>query len=498
MQPLESIRATSPVERPPASDKENIDRFVARHVGKKVVAVQGLGFVGSVMALVVANALTEEYAVIGVDLPGEATYSKIKFINEGVFPVSSSDKKVDEFYQNALRKGNLFATFDPYAYSVANIVIVDINLDVKKTSDRNNLLLDYDVDMNGFKSAMQTVAGNTRQNALVLIETTVPPGTCEKIVVPIFRNAYKERGLSEEFMIGHSYERVMPGADYIDSIQNFYRVYSGIDEKSADATETFLRSIIHVDKFPLTRLHSTTASEMSKVLENSFRAMNIAFIQEWSSFAEEAAVNLYEVIDAIRMRPTHRNIMSPGLGVGGYCLPKDPLLASWSRQQLFGSKEGLKQSENAVNLNDRMPLHTFEIIKKRVGSLEGRRIGMLGVSYLSNVGDTRYSPAGFLYDLFLNAGTNVIVTDGFVPCWTEKNLTPVSLEEFLQMKPEILVYCTRHDYFKVANALEHFLDVSSDLTIVDAVGMLEQAEIERLQKKHRVIVIGRGDLNKHR
>jgi nucleotide sugar dehydrogenase len=476
------------------SDKEGIDRFVARHAGKKVVAVQGLGFVGSVMALVVANALTEEYAVIGVDLPGEATYSKIKAINEGEFPVSSADKKVDEFYQNALRKGNLFATFDPCAYSVADIIIVDINLDVKKTSDRNNSLLDYDVDMDGFKSAMQTVAGNTRKNALVLIETTVPPGTCEKIVVPIFRKAYKDRGLAEEFMIGHSYERVMPGAAYIDSIQNFYRVYSGIDEKSADATETFLRSIIHVDKFPLTRLHSTTASEMSKVLENSFRAMNIAFIQEWSLFAEEAGVNLYEVIDAIRMRPTHRNIMSPGLGVGGYCLPKDPLLASWSRQHLYNAREGLTQSENAVSLNDQMPLHTFEAIQRKIGSVKGRRIGMLGASYLSNVGDTRYSPAGFLYDLFTAAGAEVVVTDMFVGYWHEKNMATLDLEDFLQRQPEVLVYCTRHDYFKASASIEQFLNGSSGLTIVDAVGMLDQNEVDRRRKKHQIIVIGRGDI----
>jgi len=109
----------------------------------------------------------------------------------------------------------------------------------------------------------------------------------------------------------------MPGPDYIDSIQNFYRVYSGIDENSADSVEQFLKTIISTKDYPLTRLGSTNATEMAKVLENSYRAMNIAFTVEWSRFAEEAGVNLYEVVDAIRMRPTHRNLMYPGIGVGG-------------------------------------------------------------------------------------------------------------------------------------------------------------------------------------
>ena len=96
-----------------------------------------------------------------------------------------------------------------------------------------------------------------------------------------------------KYHIGHSYERVMPGPNYIDSIQNFYRVYSGINEESANAVELFLKTIIKTDQYPLTRLHSTTATEMAKVMENSFRAMNIAFIEEWGQFAEEAEVNFF-------------------------------------------------------------------------------------------------------------------------------------------------------------------------------------------------------------
>ena len=103
--------------------------------------------------------------------------------------------------------------------------------------------------------------------------------------------------------------------DHIDSIQNFYRVYSGVNKYSADAVESFLKSIISTKKFPLTRLGNTNATEMAKVLENSYRAMNIAFITEWSRFAEDSSVNLYEVVEAIKMRPTHSNMMYPGIGL---------------------------------------------------------------------------------------------------------------------------------------------------------------------------------------
>src|SRR5213075_1882160 len=161
-----------------SDDKTGIDDFLKLHPGKKVVVVQGLGFVGSVMALVVAKALTEEYAVIGIDLPSIPSYWKICSINEGVFPVLASDPKISLYYQNALKKKNYYATYDPYAYAKADVVIVDINLDVKKVSTSN----EYDVDLTPFKKAIESIGNNCKPDVLVLVETTVPPGTSEKIV----------------------------------------------------------------------------------------------------------------------------------------------------------------------------------------------------------------------------------------------------------------------------------------------------------------------------
>ena len=166
-------------------DSIAIEDFLSKNVGKKVVVVQGLGFVGAVMSLVCANALTEEYAVIGVDLANENSYWKIKSINDGVFPLIADDPKIDEFFQNAKVKENFFATYDPKAYQYADVIIVDINLDVKKQSFTNGSLKSFDVDLSVFKSAIQPIGANCRADVLVLIETTVPPGTCDQVVRPI-------------------------------------------------------------------------------------------------------------------------------------------------------------------------------------------------------------------------------------------------------------------------------------------------------------------------
>src|SRR6476620_12464447 len=155
-------------------DKAGIESFCALHPGKKLVVVQGLGFVGSVMSLVVANALTEEYAVIGIDLPTPASWWKIQSINEGLFPVIADDPKIGQFYKQAREKGNLYATYDSYAYSKANVVVVDINLDVKKQSNGNGQLEEYSVDLTPFRKAIESIGANCKPDVMVLVETTVP------------------------------------------------------------------------------------------------------------------------------------------------------------------------------------------------------------------------------------------------------------------------------------------------------------------------------------
>ncbi|TQF00158.1 MAG: nucleotide sugar dehydrogenase [Spiribacter salinus] len=478
-----------------AENREAIDEFVGKNPGKPVVAVQGLGFVGAVMSLVCANAHGADYAVLGVDLPKAETYWRIRSLNEGLFPLTAEDPKIEEFFERAQAQGNFYATFDPYAYAHADVIIVDINLDVDKEASEWRDLTGYDVDLSGFREAIKAIGDNCKEDVLVLVETTVPPGTCQKVVRPILEGCLRERGLStERFRLGHSYERVMPGPNYVDSIRNFPRVYAGVDDKSADATEAFLRTIIDTEQCKLTRLEDTNATEMAKVLENAYRAMNIAFVVEWSRFAEEAGVDLYEVVRAIRQRPTHANLMLPGIGVGGYCLTKDPLLASWARQELFGGDGPLVHSERAVAVNDKMPEYAYNFLRQEFGDLAGARVALFGVSYRGEVGDTRSTPVELFYECLASAGATILAHDPYVTHWAEKDL-PVSqdLEGVLERRPDVVVLSTGHRMYARDETIDQLM-ARDGLFVYDTIGVLSAEQIVRLRERHTVKVLGRGDL----
>ncbi len=217
----------------------------------------------------------------------------------------------------------------------------------------------------------------------------------------------------------------MPGAKYVASIRDFWRVFSGVNEKSKKLAKEFLSNVIDVKNFPLTELENTNASELSKVMENSYRATNIALTLEWAKFAEEIGVNFFKVRDAIRMRKgTHDNLLRPSLGVGGYCLTKDPVLANWAKQSIFEVPGELKIAINSVNINDTMPLHTIELIKKDYPDLKDVKIAVLGVSYLEDIGDTRHSPSQTLIVHLKESWAVVRFHDPYVDFWAEMEEGP--------------------------------------------------------------------------
>lgn len=473
-----------------------IKKFLSKNNNNKdVVVVQGLGFVGAVMSLVVSNSSKKDYAVIGVDR--KESIEIIDNINNGTFPIKSSDPKIEEYYQKSIKKGNFLATYDTSAYSYASVIIVDINLDVQKNSDSKGNLNSFNVDLNHFKNAIRTIGKNCKEDVLILVETTVPPGTCMKVVKPIIEDELRKRQLSvDKIKIGHSYERVMPGPEYINSIKNFYRVYSGVDENSALETEKFLKTIISTKEYPLTRLVNTNATEMAKVLENSYRAMNIAFAVEWSRYAEEAGVNLYEIVNAIRMRPTHSNLMYPGIGVGGYCLTKDPLLASWAKINHFDSEVNLEQSERGVKINDKMPHYAFDFMRKAFAleSISNKKILLLGVSYRSDVGDTRYSPVEPFYLNCIDNKAIVETHDPYVQYWEETNLkVSQDLEEKLDMSWDIIVFSAAHSEYKNPKVISK-ISKMSNVKVLDTLGILKEKDIVELNKNNKVKVLGRGDI----
>ncbi|MAZ79680.1 MAG: NDP-sugar dehydrogenase [Gammaproteobacteria bacterium] len=476
-------------------DSLAIEGFLSRNLGKKIIVVQGLGFVGSVMSIVCANALTEEYAVIGIDLANEKTYWKIKSINDGIFPLIADDPKIDEFFENAKIKGNFFATYDPLAYQYADVVIVDVNLDVQKQSYDRGELKNFDVDLAGFKSAIRSIGENCQDDVLVLVETTVPPGTCEQLVKPILEDELLKRDLPiHKYKLGHSYERVMPGPQYIDSIREFPRVYAGINKDSEIAVREFLQTIIDISKCELTKLEHTNATEIAKVLENSYRAINIAFAVEWSRFSEEAGVDLYSIVNAIRVRPTHSNLMFPGIGVGGYCLTKDPLLASWARKHFFGSKSDLEMSINGVSVNDQMPFFAFNRLVKVFGDLSEKKVAFLGISYRGDVGDTRFTPVGPLVKMVSETGAKILLHDPYISYWDEQKCNVHSDINFIfGSNPDIIVISAGHSDYKSSKFIDRLSEVEPT-NIYDTIGLLDCEQISLLQEKHIVSVLGRGDI----
>ena len=163
--------------------------------------------------------------------------------------------------------------------------------------------------------SFKTIGEHIKPETLVLIETTVPPGTTEHIAYPIIKKIFLSRGFVQEPLLAHSFERVMPGKNYVASVRDFWRVCSGINNQSRDRVTTFLNEVLNTTDFPLTVLDKPIESETAKIVENSYRATILAFMDEWSLFAERNGVDILKVIDAVKIRPTHSNLVFPGPGI---------------------------------------------------------------------------------------------------------------------------------------------------------------------------------------
>jgi UDP-N-acetyl-D-mannosaminuronate dehydrogenase len=188
--------------------------------------------------------------------------------------------------------------------------------------------------------------------------------------------------------------------------------------------------------------------------------------------------------------------MLPGLGVGGYCLTKDPLLASWAKMNLFSSSERLHQSEKGVHINDKMPVYAFEYLQSQFnGSVKDKKTLLLGVSYLNDVGDTRYTPVEGFYDELEKEGADIYLHDPHVLYWEEKDLwINQNLDELMKQQYDLIVITTGHKDYRNNAELINKLILQSPAFIYDTIGVFTNEQIKLLLSKHKVKVIGRGDL----
>ncbi len=503
----------------------------ARKEGKEIVVVMGVGFVGAVMAAIVAD--TEDKNsnpskfVIGCQRPSLRSYWKIPVLNRGESPVKAEDPEVDELIKRCVNdKKTLLATYNSDCLKLADCVVVDVQCDYAKQELGN--MKTGEADMAALEATLKTIGGKIPKNCLVLIETTVAPGTTEFVAWPILKKEFKKRGLNTTPLLSHSFERVMPGKEYVSSIRDFWRVCSGCNKEARDRVEKFLHEVLNTKDFPLTVMDRPIESETTKIVENSYRATILAYLNEWSLFAERNGVDLIKVIKAIKMRPTHSNMIFPGPGIGGYCLPKDGGLGYWAYKHILGFEDGneiFKITPTAIDINDTRSLHVAQLTRDALRNMSryiaGADVLIAGASYREDVGDTRYSGSEMVVRKLSEMGAEMRVHDPYVEHWYEletQDTYPApghSWGRFFRNQEHLVDIRVQKDLSKALKSVEAFilavpheeyLDLSPDdivkwagqpIAVIDCFGILTDDKIRRYYELGcEVKALGRGHLQR--
>jgi len=340
------------------------------------------------------------------------------------------------------------------------------------------------------------------------------------------KKAFQRRGIASDPLLAHSYERVMPGRHYVASIRDFWRVCSGVNQEARDRVVKFLNEVLNTRQFPLTVLDRPIESETAKIVENSYRAAILAFLDEWSLFAERNGVDLIKVINAIKVRPTHSNIIFPGPGIGGYCLPKDGGLGYWAYKHILGfDDEIFKITPMAIDINDTRSLHAAQLVRDTLSNM-GRPIAsadvlILGAAYREDVGDTRYSGSEVMIRKLSEMGAEIRIHDPYVPHWwefEEQETYPSpghSLKRFFRNQEKLKALRVQQDLHEslsgadaVVFAVRHkpYLEIEPDelveragkpVAVIDCFGILQDAKIRRyFELGCEVKGMGRGHIQR--
>ena len=496
---------------------------------REIVVVMGVGFVGAVMAAIVADTVDKNGEpskfVIGMQRPSARSFWKIPLLNRGISPVKAEDPEVDPMIKRCVKeKKTLVATYTYDVLKLADVVVVDVQCDYLKEELGN--VRSGQTDMAALEDSLHVIAQKIPADALVLIETTVAPGTTEQVAYPIMKKEFLRRGISSDPLLAHSYERVMPGKNYVASIRDFWRVCSGINEKARERVVKFLNEVLNTEKFPLTVMDRPIESETAKIVENSYRATILAFLDEWSLYAERNGVDLVKVIKAIKVRPTHSNIIFPGPGIGGYCLPKDGGLGLWAYKHILGFEDDIfKITPLAIDINDTRGLHVGQLTRDALRNM-GQPIAaadilVLGAAYREDVGDTRYSGSEIVIRKLAEMGAEIRVHDPYVDHWWEFEQQDTfpgigqTKARFFRNQEKLKEIRIEKDLSKALNGVEavifavphkDYLDLDPDklissighpAAIIDCFGILTDDTIKRyFQLGCEVKGLGRGHIQR--
>jgi len=380
------------------------------------IAVIGLGYIGLPTAIMFANA---GFKVTGYEIREEV----VEKINSGKAHIV--EPEINELLGKAVESGNLRATSNPEDIREKDAYIICVQTPLKE---------DKTPDLSYLESAVRTVAEAMKRGSLVVIESTVPPMTTLKMAKLIEGITGFKAG--RDFYMVHAPERVMPGRIFKELVYNS-RIFGGITPESAELAEKLYRSFVKGQTFKT----SSTVSEVVKLMENTFRDVNIALANEFAFLAHQYGIDVFEAIELANTHPRVR-IHTPGIGVGGHCLPKDPHLLLWPAKEDFGL------IKLAREINDSMPLFTKDLLFSALKELnvppEDAVVAVLGLAYKGDSDDTRNSPAKAFIEAIEEDIGEVRTYDPFVPG------TSNSVEEAVE-NADAAVIATDHTAFKSLN-----------------------------------------------
>ena len=254
------------------------------------------------------------YNVIGIEKNSIKGLKICDQINSNKIPNIVEDKNFSNFYSKLIKNERIKASLDDTEYSDADIVFVCSNCDFD--------FIENKVDIKSYVENIDQISKKIKNECLLIIQSTLPPGTTDKILEPLIRKNLNKRGI-KNFYLCHSFERITPGKNYYSSMKKTERIIGSNNSKSLKISRKIFMDIFDLKSNKIIEFDSPTESETCKIIENSYRATNIAFIEEWRKFCSKNNLDLEKILNCIRQRKTHNNIMRSGIGVGGYCLTKD-------------------------------------------------------------------------------------------------------------------------------------------------------------------------------
>jgi len=351
------------------------------------LGVVGLGYVGLPLAV---EASKQGLKVIGYDINPE----RVEMVNNGISPIE--DISNDELSYSL---NNFHSTLDSKLLSKCKNIVISVPTP----------LTDYQPDLSFVINAAKTVGENLVKNQVIILESTTYPGTTIEVLIPNLENTSKLKA-GEDFFVGYSPERIDPG-NKVWKFRNTPKVISGINEISTEKIQSFYKSIIENTVL----VKGTKEAEMVKLLENTYRHVNIALINELAMLCKMLDIDIWEVVNAAKTKPFGFESFKPGPGVGGHCIPVDPEYLSFKTRQIG---KPVRFVELAQEINNSMPAYVVgqisEILNKNGKILNNSKILLMGVAYKKDISDMRESPAIDITELLLEKKVDVSYFDPFV------------------------------------------------------------------------------------